>query len=288
MSQLRTRGQRGLGRANLHLLERAAEVAETRGPIGVRGVAYQLFVAKESPSMAKKDVDRVGRVLVYAREHGVVDWDKIVDETRQAERPAMWDNLVDFSKVVACSYRRDRWASQAYNVQVWSEKATVGGIIRPVTEEYGVPFMAVHGFGSATIVHDAAIASIEDRRHLVILYVGDYDPSGMYMSEVDLPRRLERYGGCASIHRIALTEDDLPGLPSFKAKLADPRFKWFRRQYREDAWELDALDPRILRARVETAIGEYINRDLWERARVVEEAEMKTVKEDAEAMGKAA
>ena len=30
---------------------------------------------------------------------------------------------------------------------------------------------------------------------LIILYVGDYDPSGMFMSEEDLPNRFAKYDG---------------------------------------------------------------------------------------------
>ena len=43
----------------------------------------------------------------------------------------------------------------------------------------------MHGFSSATTVHD--VAEDDDGRDLISLYVGDYDPSGMYMSEHDLP-----------------------------------------------------------------------------------------------------
>src|SRR5262249_23867576 len=148
------------------------------------------FVAGEIPSTAKNNVDKVGHWLVYAREHGRVAWEDIVDESRIVEQPATWDNLPAFAAAVERSYRKDFWSTQAYCVQVWREKATVGGILRPVTDEYGTAFLAVHGFGSATTLHDIAIASAEDRRRLIILYVGDYDPSGMFMSEEDLPARL--------------------------------------------------------------------------------------------------
>ena len=43
----------------------------------------------------------------------------------------------------------------------------------------------MHGFSSATTVHD--VAQDDDGRDLIVLYVGDYDPSGLYMSERDLP-----------------------------------------------------------------------------------------------------
>lgn len=280
-----TRGKRGLGRASLHLLEHAAKIAATYAPISVRGVCYKLFVQGLLPAMVVKETQKISRLLVYAREHGIVSWDDIVDETRQIERAASWNNLAAFSATLKRSYRRDFWTTQAYNVQVWSEKATVGGILRPVTEAFGVPFLAVHGFGSATSVHDAAVASVEDsRREWVILYVGDRDPSGEHMSSVDLPARLQRYGGRATIRRIALTEQDLPGLPSFSAKQADPRYRWYRSHFGEQAWELDALDPNVLRAHVEDAIRNYIDWPAWDRMRLVEASEQATVRQVARAL----
>ncbi len=86
-----------------------------------------------------------------------------------------------------------------------SEKATIGGVIRPVLREYAVGFQVMHGYGSATSLHDLAQDStLDDQgRDLEILYIGDWDPSGMHMSEVDLPGRVARYGGLVDITRIA-------------------------------------------------------------------------------------
>jgi hypothetical protein len=55
----------------------------------------------------------------------------------------------------------------------------------------------MHGHASATAVYDAAGASLESERPLCVLYVGDFDPSGMHMSEIDLLERIGRYGGFA-------------------------------------------------------------------------------------------
>lgn len=62
------------------------------------------------------------------------------------------------------------------------------------------------------------------------------------------------------------------------------RYRWYRSRYGEDAWELDAMDPNVLRARVEAAIRAYIDEAAWERMRVVEDAEQQTVRRVAAAM----
>src|ERR1700730_17196850 len=85
-------------------------------------------------------------------------------------------------------------------------------------EEFAIGIKVLHGFSGATSIHDVAEESLIGDRTLEILYTGDFDPSGMYMSEVDLPRRLERYDGVTTITRIALTRTDCTeALASFPA-----------------------------------------------------------------------
>jgi hypothetical protein len=137
----------------------------------------------------------------------------------------------------------------------------------------------MHGFASATAVND--IATDYDGRNLIALYVGDYDPSGIYMSEKDLPERLERYDGDhVVLTRISLVRDQLAGLTSFPAadKKKDKRYGWFVKKYGDRCWELDALDPNELRACVEHEILKHIESVAWERCKVVERAERESLR----------
>lgn len=53
---------------------------------------------------------------------------------------------------------------------------------------------------------------------MIALYVGDFDPSGMFMSEEDLPKHLAEYGGShITVQRIALLRPQLRGLPSSRS-----------------------------------------------------------------------
>jgi hypothetical protein len=134
----------------------------------------------------------------------------------------------------------------------------------------------MHGYGSATAVYQAAQESRQGVKPLRVFYVGDHDPSGLHMSEIDLPRRLYGYGGDLEIVRLALTEvDTRAGLPSFAAetKQRDARFRWYVDRYGGRCWELDALSPPILRKRVETAIADRLDMAAWQLAEVAELAE---------------
>jgi hypothetical protein len=160
---------------------------------------------------------------------------------------------------------------------MWSEKSTVEGILDPVLEKYGVTFRVMKGFSSFTAVKQAAVDSIalaQRGKKFVVLYVGDWDPSGLFMSEADLPGRLARYGGIVQLVRIAVVKSDTADLPSFSAKRSDPRYRWFAERYGRRAWELDAMNPNDVRDRVEARIRSFIDFTLWKRASKVEKAEI--------------
>ena len=168
----------------------------------------------------------------------------------------------------------------------------------------------MHGFASATTVQEIAEQSLTSPRPLVALYVGDWDPSGLYMSEHDLPERLGQYrarflaqapgdddivigrflDAAPEIARVALTEGDVadPGLPSFalETKRGDPRHGWYRESgFGPRCWELDALSPVILRERVEVAIVARLDRAAWDRYVEAERLEQESIATAVRAWG---
>jgi hypothetical protein len=275
---LKKRKGRGKARKSLDLIEAMRRIAEAAQPITGRGVGYKLFTAGLISSMGTNEMQKVYRHLREAREQDIIPWEWIVDETREFERVATWDDPAQYARDMARCYRRDAWNEQPARCEVWSEKGTVRGVLAPVLDQYAVGFRVMHGFTSATTVHD--VAEDDDGPDLIVFYVGDYDPSGMYMSEEDLPGRLREYGGDhVTLRRIALTREQVSELPSFPAsdKTKDPRFKWFRSNYGDRCWELDALDSNTLRDCVENAIVELIEPDAWERSKVADRTERESL-----------
>jgi hypothetical protein len=113
------------------------------------------------------------------------------------------------------------------------------------------------------------------------LYVGDWDLSGLWMSEGDLPARLVRYGGGHVIlKRVVLTEGQERGLPSFPAndKRTDPRYRRYVGRYGQQCWEVDALDPNALRECVRQGIEAEIEPEAWERCKNTERAEQHSLR----------
>ena len=285
--ETRSKKVRGMAQRSLDLIEAMRAEAKAAQPITGRGVGYKLFSAGVIPSMERAEMQRVYRLLKEAREQGHIPWSWIVDETRELERVSTWANPAEYARCVARSYRRDFWDQQPRRVMVVSEKGTVRGLLRPVLDDFAVGFQVMHGFSSATIVHD--ISEDDDGRPLIILYVGDFDPSGMFMSEEDLPNRFSKYDGDhVTLRRIALTREHVNGLLSFPArdKRKDPRYKWFVRNYGHRCWELDAMDPNELRACVKREIKKLIEPVAWKRCEIVNKAEQDSLRGILQKWGK--
>lgn len=269
-----TKKGRGLGKQSLTMIKAMHEIAAELRPITGRGVGYRLFVRKLIPDMGTKSMKVVYRCLKEARERGMIPWPWIVDETRALERVASWEDPEHFADSMVRGYRRDAWNLQPVRVEVWSEKGTVRGLLGPVLDEYGVGFRVMHGFTSSTVLY--GVSQDRDGRDLNVLYVGDYDPSGMCMSEHDIPTRLAEYGGAhIKIKRVALLAGDTTDIPGFPAsdKKKDTRYPWFVQRYGTQCWELDAMNPNDLRARVELEIRNLIDLELWHRCVKVQDAE---------------
>jgi hypothetical protein len=240
-------------------------------------------------SMAKSETNRVSTQLTWAREQRLIPWSWIVDETREAETVDAFRDPTEYIETVKHAYRRDRWQDQPQWLEVWSEKGTIRGTLAPVLKEYGITFRVMHGYGSSTALYEAAHATRAAGRVLTVLYLGDWDPSGLHMSLVDLPTRLRHYGGLVDLHHLALTQEDTldPALdlPSFDVETkgprdgsrGDPRYRWFRDLCGRRCCELDALNPTLLRARVKQAIRDRLDLHQWEQAGITEAAETESL-----------
>jgi hypothetical protein len=285
----------GKTQATLDFIQACYDILAEIQPASIRAVAYQLFIRHLLASMAKTCTNKVSTQLVYAREHRIVPWEWIVDEAREEERVRVWNDIDECIWYTQRTYRRDYWLEQPVRVGVWSEKGTVRGTLAPVLDRYQVPFLPTHGHNSATLMHSQAEQAQDDDRRWVVLYVGDYDPSGMHMSEEDLPERLARYGSDVEIYRLAIIRDDLRILPTFDTrdkevdaerkygprtrKGKDTRRPWFEERYGRTCCELDALNPNELRRRVEQAILAHIDVAAWNHMRAIEEVECNSLRD---------
>src|SRR5207237_5287526 len=107
---------RGKAQASIDLIIAAEAWLQTAHPTSIRGVCYYLFTQGVIDSMEKRNTSKVSRLLTDAREQDIIPWEWIVDETRELERVASWDDPDEYVQAVRKSYRRDRWTQQPNTV----------------------------------------------------------------------------------------------------------------------------------------------------------------------------
>ena len=212
----------------------------------------------------------LGEIINDARLAGLIDWLAIEDRTRNLQTHATWGSPHSIVRACADQYTVDLWVEQANHVEVWIEKEALLGIIEPICIELQVPFFACKGYTSQSGMWEAAqrLKRFErDGRETIIVHLGDHDPSGIDMTR-DIQDRLELFGSTVSIHRIALTWDQIQEYspPPNPAKATDARYTKYEEEFGDESWELDALEPAVMADLIREAVESHIDRDYWEEA----------------------
>jgi hypothetical protein len=241
----------------------------------LRQIYYQ-FVARDLIPNRVQEYKRLGGIIDDGRMAGLIDWDAIVDRTRELEKVSHWDDPADVVKSAASSFRIDKWAEQGKRIEVWVEKEALAGIMERACVPLDVPYLSCRGYVSQSEMWGASIrlrAFERAGQKVTILHFGDHDPSGMDMSR-DIENRLGIFGVRAlDFRRLALNTDQIERYnpPPNPAKVTDSRFEAYEREYGDESWELDALDPNVLVGLVRREVLELRDQDAWDEAVTKEE-----------------
>jgi hypothetical protein len=251
------------------ILDAAIEViGAASARMTVRQVYYQL-VSRQVIENNRSQYQAVSKLLVDARRDGTVGWDAIEDRNRKARHVNMWVDLADYARSVRAGYRRDVWNDQDNRVEVWLEKDALSGIFSDVLKPYGVTLNVGRGYDGWSSIYEASERLGGDD---VILYFGDFDPSGEDMVR-SLEERLNDLGSYPTITKCALTHADITtyNLPADFAKATDTRSARFVAKYgRQSSVELDALPIDVLRDRLRTLVEDELDLDALEKTRITE------------------
>lgn len=159
----------------------------------LRQLYYQLvsrdIIPNKLPEYAK-----LSKILTEGRMSGIVDWAAIEDRLRSAEKPSSWDDPKDIMDTVIEAYAKPRLNGQTNYIEVWVEKDALSGVLSEVTRPYHVPIQVNRGYSSVTAIYDSYKRfrlALEAGQHITILYLGDFDPSGVDMIRDVYDRPLE-------------------------------------------------------------------------------------------------
>lgn len=122
------------------------------------------------------------------------------------------------------------------------------------------------------------------QKEIVVLYLGDHDPSGEDMVR-DIRDRLVEFGvPNLEVRKLALTMAQIQKFkpPPNPAKITDSRAASYIAKFGQQSWELDALPPRELNRLVETAIRGIVDDDLMNAVIAREDTERERVREAIE------
>jgi hypothetical protein len=305
------------GVSALETVDQAEEICTDYAAQGydltLRQLYYQ-FVSRALIPNTMQSYKRLGDIINKARLAGLLDWDSIVDRTRNLRSNSHWRTPADIIRSAAQSFAIDKWSNQDARVEVWVEKEALAGIVSQVAERHDCAWFSCRGYVSQSEVWAAAqrhLRYIENGQRVVVVHLGDHDPSGIDMTR-DITDRLEMfvYTDWAAdrmdeeynaddltrweikehvcehlgsdvcdghdpieIRRIALNMGQVLTYnpPPNPAKLTDSRASDYIARYGPDSWELDALDPATLDALIETAITREMDPDRYTERRGVED-----------------
>lgn len=235
----------------------------------VRQLYYQA-VSRDLIPNTEGSYNKVITLTRNARMAGLMPWGAFEDRTRDFEERTRWQSPQHILEATAHSFHLDHWADQDFRVFVIVEKDALSGVLAPVCCRYDVPLLAARGYPSVTTLRSFAVEKIapaqEEGQRVVILHLGDHDPSGLDMTR-DLKERLDTFSPePVSLIRLGLNMAQIEELnpPPNPAKITDTRAADYVARYGGQSWELDALPPDYLDRLVGNSIARFIDEDLWQ------------------------
>jgi hypothetical protein len=249
---------------------------------------YYQFVAKGHAPSGQAVYKRIGDVLTDARYEGTFPIEGLVDRGRDVTAGAFTycDRSVSYALSRAADtikwlpegcIRTDRWFFQPNHVSVWVEKQALEGIFEPVCNSLGVSWFACKGYPSVSALWDWVKAAQSAHKlggctKSTVLYFGDHDPDGWEIPRSalrNLNKLLEVRGIELQIEfkRIALTMEQVKKYnpPPFEAKITSSRYSGYVNEHdTEEAWELDALEPTVLRDLIKEQVDLLFDRDIYD------------------------
>lgn len=271
----------------------AREYRQQGMTLTLRQMYYQ-FVARGLETNGQKVYKRLGNILVEARFNGHFPIEYLEDRGRSSGTAdwTTYDVDVDTALDQCTRYVKafpswtintSRWWGQDALVSVWVEKEALSGVFEGPCSRLGVPLFACKGYPSVSTLaawHNKIVQArqafedegLEPPNRAVILYFGDHDPDGWEIprsSRRNLKRLQELDGEYYAIEfvRCALNMDQIEQYnpPPFPAKMTSSRYAGYIEEHdTDDAWELDALEPTVLRRLIEDSVDAYFDEDTYD------------------------
>jgi len=258
----------------LHLADDIITDYQTQGyELTLRQLYYQ-FVARDLIPNTAQSYNKLGTIVNKGRLAGMLDWASIVDRTRKCEIMSTWDSAAEILQSAEDTFKLNKWNAQPTQVEVWVEKEALAQVVQRAADEFDMPWFCCRGYPSQSSIYEAAQRHIRYGKPVIVLHLGDHDPSGIDMTR-DLQDRLHMFEADTQVKRIALNmgQVDAYNPPPNPAKITDSRAAMYIARFGAESWELDALDPSVLHALIMEEASQHIDSTLWARVVDLQEAQ---------------
>ena len=264
-------------RTNAALLETVQSVLieySAQLPVTCRQIFYRL-VGEHNYEKTEQAYDRLLEMLNLARRGGVIPFDAIRDDGPAVISPDLFssaDNWIRNAQAWARSFRLDPWTDQPCYIEVICEAGGMVPMLAAVADPYGITVRSGGGFDSVTAKHDLAKHYASLDRHVTVLHIGDFDPSGealwINLSE-DVTAFCTALGGSVQVVRIAVTLDQQR---EYSLPTAPPKKKDKRGCFNSDITvQAEALPPDLLQSLLRHEIEQRMDLDALAATKAEEE-----------------
>lgn len=138
-------------------------------------------------------------------------------------------------------------------LELWCEKNSIHNFLGNLAAKYRLSIQVLRGFGSLSCYRTALLRAAKKGVEK-ILYLGDFDPSGLLIDQV-AAREMK-----IEVKRIALTMEQIQRYrpPSIPVNRRDSRAKDYIAKYGNQSWEIEALRPRTFLKIVEDEVRKHV------------------------------
>jgi hypothetical protein len=209
------------------ILAHAAEIVTsyTTG-VTLRQLCYRLLADETLPN-ASSAYKSLSRRTAGARRQGC--FPALIDRGRAIHGHPRYQTPEHALEWLTATYRRDRTEGQPWTICLGIEKHAIVEQLVSWFGDLGIPVLALGGYSSQTYVDEVAAHVRAQDRPALLLYAGDFDPSGE-----DIDRDFfARSGVFQEVVRVALSAEQVTayGLPPAPGKASDSRASAFVRRH---------------------------------------------------------
>ena len=257
-----------------------AVLTEYEGTLITKRQLYYRLVANGCIPNSHRSYKRIVEATAQWSKEGEIPLSAFEDRTRGLNRfdqgwreddPDIWlYSAISEAVEVSESYHLAAWFGQDRRVVVGVEKQALEGVFVDICSDLNVDLAVFRGYSSLSFlkeISDSIDDDDNDGRDVVLLYFGDFDPSGLNIPEAAEETLNGFFGRNIEFRRIALSLEQARSLKLIPApvKQTDSRTDSFVSEHGTQVFELDAVEPRMLQEMIRDAVAKHIDRGVTEQ-----------------------